>query len=994
MKTFLKGGRLRKIFLLLMITALTGAFGQRLQYGKIRGTVVDKDTNEPVIDANVYLTSAKEEKNIGTATDEKGEYIINYIPFGDYALISECIGYKKVVIKDFKVFYADYRDVDITMEQDVIALSELSVSVEAIKTAKEMQLTKRQMEVKIVDAISAEEMSSYGSSDAASAMKHVTGASVEGGKYVYVRGLGNRYSTVHLNGIELPSADPDENSFQLDLVSSSVMDDIATSKSFTPDKPGNFAGGLIDISTKSLESEDMLKVSSSGGYNTNSSLNDYLTYEGGDTDWLAYDDGTRDIPQELSEADLKELVAIPVISSTNDSIRLAQTAQVMELHHLSKSFNNIMVPEKKKAPVNQSYGLSYGKKLKFRSESFLDIVSTLKYSRKFDAYEDGIINNYVLTGDSVSELHNELAFTEANGEENIDINGLLNFQYRIDKYHDIYFNTMFTQSATDIAREISGHYYDGNIDPESVYETRVLKWIERQLVTNQLRGNHTFTKLFETKVDWNGTYSTTNQDEPDTRFFSDHYSMEYDINVYEDEDTGDMVTDTLGTYRNYMITPSLYKQPSRYFREMNEESYNFDLKITVPFSLYRNGDSKFKTGAYFSKKDRTFREKVYQITNQEQLAYNDYGADPYSYFSDGMGIIDIRPLGTSNVRYTWGNYLVDASEKRSNYDGHQNINAFFAMTELPVFDRLSLTAGARYEMTDMEAATQDSTYEQGKIKENDLLPAAILNYNLFDNMIAKFSYGRTLARPSIRELAPFPSIDFAGGFFFTGNADLKRTLIDNYDLRFDFYERPGEIWSVSLYYKYFKYPIEKAFINDNKETQYQNVDRATVKGLELEIRKDLDQLHPMLKYFFVSTNFSYIISEVKIPDSEMAAILIADPDADDTRPLQGQPEYIFNFYLQYFNRDTETNASINYNLTGEKLSENSKGGTPDIFELPKHNVGLSLNQKFLKNYSVSFSIDNILNSPVEKVYHFDGKDYIFSKYKKGSEYSLSITYSL
>jgi len=230
MKTFLKGGRLRKIFLLLMITALTGAFGQRLQYGKIRGTVVDKDTNEPVIDANVYLTSAKEEKNIGTATDEKGEYIINYIPFGDYALISECIGYKKVVIKDFKVFYADYRDVDITMEQDVIALSELSVSVEAIKTAKEMQLTKRQMEVKIVDAISAEEMSSYGSSDAASAMKHVTGASVEGGKYVYVRGLGNRYSTVHLNGIELPSADPDENSFQLDLVSSSVMDDIATSK--------------------------------------------------------------------------------------------------------------------------------------------------------------------------------------------------------------------------------------------------------------------------------------------------------------------------------------------------------------------------------------------------------------------------------------------------------------------------------------------------------------------------------------------------------------------------------------------------------------------------------------------------------------------------------------------------------------------------------------------------------------------------------------------
>jgi outer membrane receptor protein involved in Fe transport len=968
--------------------------GQRLQYGRLKGIVTDRETNEPIEEVSVYLTSAKEGENIGAPTDENGKYVINYVTFGDYTLIAECLGYKKFVVKDIRIFYADFREVSITMEQDIISLSELSVSVEADKATKEVQLTRRMNEVKIIDAISAEEMSSYGSSDAASAMKHVTGASVEGGKYVYVRGLGNRYSTVHLNGIELPSADPDENSFQLDLVSSSVMEDISTSKSFTPDKPGNFAGGLIDISTKSLEAEDMVKVSTSGGYNTNSSMNDYLSYEGGDTDWMAYDDGTRDIPKELAEADLKELVAIPVISTMNDSIRLAQTAQVMKLHHLSKSFNNVMVPEKKTAPVNQSYGLSYGKKLRFRSESFLDIVSTLKYSRKFDAYDDGIINNYVLTGDSVSELHNELAFIEAKGEENIDINGLLNFQYRITKDHDLYFNTMFTQSATDIAREISGHYYDGNMAPDDVYETRVLKWVERQLLTNQLRGNHTFTKFFETRVDWNGAFSTTNQKEPDTRFFSDHYSIEYDINVYEDEDTGDLVADTLGTYKNYMITPSLYKQPSRYFREMNEESYNFDLKITVPFSLYRNGDSKFKTGAYFSKKDRTFREKVYQITNQEQLAYNDYDADPYSYFSDGMGIIDVRPLGTSNVRYTWGNYLVDASEKRSNYDGHQNINAFFAMTELPVFDRLSLTAGARYEMTDMEAATQDSTYEQGKIKENDFLPAGILNYNMFDNLIAKFSYGRTLARPSIRELAPFPSIDFAGGFFFTGNADLKRTLIDNYDLRFDYYERPGEIWSMSLYYKYFKYPIEKAFLNDNKEIQFQNVDRASVKGIELEFRKDLDQIHPMLKYFFVSSNFSYIISEVKIPDSEMAAILIADPDADDTRPLQGQPEYIFNFYLQFYNRDTETNASINYNLTGEKLSENSKGGTPNIYELPRHNIGLSFRQKFLENYSLSFSISNILNTATEKVYHFEGKDYIFSKYKKGSEYSLSITYSL
>ncbi|MBN2790783.1 MAG: TonB-dependent receptor [Candidatus Delongbacteria bacterium] len=981
-------------FLILFLIITTSITAQRFQYGRLKGTVKCNESNSPLEDVNVYLENGYDEHTIGCATNEEGVYFINNIPPGKYTFIAECLGYERIEIEDFEIKGNEYKYYDFDMSISVMELEGIEIVAEADKTTKEVQLISRKEEVKIMDAISSEEISSYGSSDAASAMEHVTGASVEGGKYVYVRGLGNRYSTVHLNGVELPSADPDENSFQLDLVSSSVMDNITTSKSFTPDKPGNFVGGLIDINTKSLQEDKQLDVSVSNGYNTNTTFNDYLTYQGGDTDWLGYDDGTRDIPDELQNVDLKELIAIPIVGTSNDSIHDAQTAKVLDLHHYSKAFNNIMTPIMESAPVNQSYNLNYGKKFRFSSSSFFDLISTIKYSRKFSSYDDRIINNYILTGTGADELSNELEFIEVKGEDNVNINGLLNLQYNLTRDHSYYFNTVFTQSATDIARYISGHYYDGNMDPEATYETRVLKWIERQLITNQLRGNHRFTKFFDTSFDWNMAYSLTSQDEPDTRFFSDHYMLEYDVDVYEDPVTGDLVVDTLGTYNNYFITPSLYKQPSRYFREMDEDSYNIDLKFTLPFTIYKNADSKFKTGFYFSAKDRTFRERVFQITNQEQLAYNDYDADPFSYFSDGMGIIDVTPVGPTNVRYTWGNYLVDASEDRSNYDGHQYVTAFYGMTEVPVIDRIDLTIGARYEITDMEAATQDSTYEQGKIKETDILPAGILNYRILDNLIAKLSYGKTLARPSIRELAPFPSLDFAGGFFFTGNNELERTLIDNYDVRFDFYERPGELYSLSFYYKYFKNPIEKAFLNDNKETQYQNVPRAEVKGIEIEVRKDLDQIHPFLKYFFVSSNFSYIISEVKIPESEMTAILIADPDADDTRPLQGQPEYIFNFYVQYQNRDTETHASINYNLTGEKLSENSKGGTPDIYELPKHNLNFSLSQKFWDNYSVKFGISNILNSATEKVYHYKGEDYIFTKYKTGSEYSLSLSYSL
>jgi outer membrane receptor protein involved in Fe transport len=989
----LRNNGLKLMIMLIMALSCT-LNAQRFQYGKLKGTVTEKGTNEPLQEVSVYLTSAKLGKKIGSTTDPEGNYKIHSIPFGDYVLVAEYVGYHKVVIENIRIFFTDFRELDISMKIDEIQLSEIEVTAQAERTSKEVIIQRRLDELKVLDAISAEEMTSYGSSDAAAAMKHVTGASVDDGKYVFVRGLGNRYSAVHINGIEMPSADPDRNSFQLDLVSSSVMDDITTSKSFTPDKPGNFAGGLIDISTKSLQEENMAKVSVSNGYNPNVSLGDYLTYEGGKKDWMGFDDGTRDIPNEIRNVNLKDYAPLTVVGATNDSIRLANTDKVLKLHQYSKAFNNIMVPEKGTAPLNQSYGLSLGKKLKFKSESFLDIISTLKYSSKFESYENGMINNYVLTGSGAEELHNEFSFKENKSEYNVDINGLINLQYRLTPHHDFFYSTVFTQSGSDVARYISGHFYDGNMEPEETYETRVLKWTERHLVTNQLRGKHRFTKFFDTSVEWNGTYSVTGQNEPDTRYFSDHYSTEYDITWYEDEETGDMIADTLGTYRNYKIMPSLYKEPSRYFRQMDEDSYNFDVKITYPFSLYRNADSKFKTGAYVSSKDRKYRERAFQLSNQEQLALTGFNGDPYLFFSEGCGIIDVAPLGTSNTRYTWGNYLVDASEKRSNYDGYQDIFAVFAMTDLPVTDRMTLTAGARLETTKMEAATQDSTYKQGKIKESDILPAGIFNYRIKDNIIAKLSYGKTIARPSIRELAPFPSLDFSGGFFFTGNPDLERTLIDNFDLRLDYFERPGELYSVSLYYKYFKNPIEKAFLNDNKEIQFQNVDRAEVKGVELEIKKDLDQIHPLMKYFFVSTNFSYIISEVKIPEREMAGILAADSLAKDTRPLQGQPELLFNLYFQFNNKDTNTNAGISYNLTGEKLSENSKGGTPNIYEKAMHKMGASFSQKFLTNYEIKLGVDNIFDQAVEKVYYYRGKEFIFSKYKKGSEYSLSITYSL
>jgi TonB-dependent receptor len=931
--------------------------------GKVAGSIIDSETGEPIPGATIFL----EKTTMGTSSDLDGHFAINRVPVGEYTLAVSMIGYAKTFVNSVIVTENGIAKVSLSLKSDAIAVDNIVVEAKSLQNTEAALLKERQKSNAVSDAISAEAFSKLGSGDAAEAMSRVTGASVVGGKYVLVRGLGDRYSNAQLNGAELPSADPDKKAFQMDLLPTNLLENIVTIKSFTPDQPGSFSGGIIDIGTKTYPESFTMKFSTSGSSIKGTTGDDhFLTYGGGDQDWLGMDDGGRDIPNELQDPS----VVIPDVGST-----FRDSANAHELDRLSKSFNNTMGPTNKTAPWNRNFVFSMGNQASLFGRPF-GYLGSLSYNRSYSSYENGKYEKWILT--STVEHADSLAYLskliDNQGTDEVLWGGLAMTSFKPHPRHEIAANFLYTQSGESSARYLTGVSPD-KLPEDALYETRVLKYTERNLQSFQLRGQHSLKDILGLEMEWMGSMSKNTQDEPDMRFFSNHLYI---------QDYGTYAETTYAIGRSYGYTP-----PERYFRNLKEDNSQFDVKFSLPFRQWSGLSSKFKFGGSYNEKDREFRERIFEYQNGN---YNQYGydGDPYDYFDDtNVGIMD-----STNGFYRFANYIVETTAERGNYDGHQYIGAGYAMVEMPLSRKLRFAGGVRAENTHIDVVTHDTTLAQGRLRNYDNLPSANLIYQLSGDMNLRAAYGRTLARPTFRELAPYASWEFVNGYYFIGNADLKRTLIDNYDMRWEWFIRPGEIYAVSGFFKEFHSPIERAIKNENGEIGYQNVDYGQVYGVELELRRKLDRIHRLLGNFQLGANISFTHSRVTIPEAEMNGIRAADSTADNHRPLWGQSPYIVNVDLAYDNLKTRTSATISYNIAGKRLSEVSLGGTPDVYELPSPTLNFILTQELLYKFSVKFSARNMLGSDVHKVHQFKGNDYTFQQYERDRSFSIGISYDI
>ena len=386
-----------------------------------------------------------------------------------------------------------------------------------------------------------------------------------------------------------------------------------------------------------------------------------------------------------------------------------------------------------------------------------------------------------------------------------------------------------------------------------------------------------------------------------------------------------------------------------------------------------------KSGLALSYSHRDFDESQYQY-NHTGIASLPNG-DPNEY-------VRAENLWSSENRD--GVYLSDASIRANNYEARQQVRAAYFLTEVPL-QRLTLSTGLRYEGTDLSLVSEDEQQGEGKLNVHDLLPSLSLTYRT-QAVTLRSAYGRTLARPTFRELAPYASFNFIGDYILVGNPLLTRTTIHNLDLSAEHYPSRGEIFSVGLFYKGFQNPIERTFNikAPTPELTFRNVSKAQVVGIETGMKKRLNTLHEILNGFTAGANLAWIYSWVRIDEEELQLIRAYEPSAASTRPMYGQSPYIVNFYLTY-KSEQNLEATLSYNTFGRRISVITPG-VPSIYELPRHALDANVSTKLNRSWRMRFSVRDILNASYRFAQEFNDQRYFAQKYQLGTNYSLSFSY--
>lgn len=962
----------KKTYLIILLTAIH-LFAQ--DTGTLKGVVVDNNFGDGLFGVNVFIQGTTR----GAATDINGEYTISGIERGFYTFTYSMIGFQKQVVTNVEIKPGETKQIDIILNTETYETEEVVISAKAVTNTEASLLAKRQKSAAVSDAISAEEISKSGSGNAASAMKKVTGASVVGGKYIYIRGLGERYSATMLNGAELPSADPDKKSFQLDLIPGNMLNNINTIKTFTPDKPGSFTGGLVDVTLKSYPENMSISLSSSVGYNTIATGNDnFILGNKGGNDYLGFDDGTRDLPGVLEGGDID----IPRTSTVNS------TEEALYLDKISKSFNKIMAPASATANVNSSFSLSIGNSVSLDEGKNHNIgyFGSLSWGQNYSMVENGDIGRYKLVGalSDVTGLEAEFEGKDTKGSYNVDWGAIANVAYKNSDIGEIKLSYIRTQSAKSTGRYMVGvrDRDRSSISSTVTFETRVISWIERRLDNYHLEGEHQISAFDNIKLDWKVSYALNTQDEPDQRYF---------FNVFRVNDDGS---------KTYAFDGANSQPLSRYFRDLKETNFSAQLNLTYPLKIWSNHSAKFKSGIYTSNVGREYNQIRFDY-NTNRLNFGNYDGDIEVLFND-TGIID--SVSRPNSPSRWFGLTIDneAVKDSTNYfRGDSKILASYLMLELPITSRLRFIGGARIETTLMNSWTLDPDDEKGSLNNTDILPSLNIIYALNENMNMRFAYTNTLARPTFRELAPYLSFEFVGDFLYVGNPNLKSTLISNYDIRWEWFMNPGEIFALSGFYKDFTNPIESyidpTFSDDNTLRSVKNVDEALVYGVEVELRKGLGFVSDDLQNFKLGSNFSLVGSVVDVPQEELdEKIFNGDPAPNKTRPFIGQSPYLFNLNLTYDNFETATSAGVFYTLFGDRLFLTGRHATPDVYERGYGTLDFKVTQRIFENFELALSAKNILDPEQIFSYHLDNgvvdKEFNYSAYNLGRIFSISISY--
>ncbi len=905
------------------------------QNGSLEGVVKDAKNGEALIGATVALIG---QQTIGASTNIDGDFSIVAAP-GNYLLKVQYVGYKTKEIEGVVVVSNSKTSLSITLDTDNDkTLSEVVIRSSVKKETINSLITYQKNTNMVAQVISAEAVSRSPDKNTGEALKRISSASLVDGKYLVVRGLGDRYNQAMLNGSLLSSTEADRKTFSFDLFPAGMIENIIINKTASPDMPGEFAGGLIQINTKDIPSENFLRVQIGTGSNSQTIGRDFYTSKGGKWDWLGMDDGTRALPAAYPS---REAMA---------------KMSAHDRYAISKEFSNNWSYGKKTAPLNASFQASGG----FSSRWFnkrIGGVLALNYNNQ-NSKTTSTRALYAQSG-TVQKI---LDYQEEGYAKNVLWGALANVSMELNENHKISFKNIFNINSENNTLLRTGR----NNDYGASINAYQLAFKSTRFLSSQLIGSH-YLQASKIKLNWTASYVNLNESVPDLR------RMEYR--------KADGENDYIASVQS--LLPAL-SYASRFYSSLKDNIFLGNFDLSRPFELW-GLNHQIKAGYMAQKKDRTFSSRPIGMVdgNQEllKLSYDKIFATE----NIGPGKFNINELTDKDYDYTAGSLL----------------NAGYLMLNNEINNKLKLVWGLRFEhysqVVDGFRSNRPTSIDNSV---GDFLPSFALTYKLDPKTNIRFGASQTVIRPEFRELSPFAFYDFELLGAVRGNPDLKRTKISNVDLRYEIYPRIGELITLGVFYKTFTNTIEQFYNETGVATSsytFGNAPTANGYGAEVEIRKKLDFILPAFTPITFFANGSYIYNKVNFSITDLNG---KEVKAD--RPMQGQSPYVINTGLQYDGDKTGTSVTALFNMIGRRIFVVGNNQNPNIWEAPRPTLDLQIAQKLFNNKAdIKLNVSNILNQKANfyQDKNDNGRydvttDYLRISKLSGIGMSLSFAYSL
>ena len=937
---------MKKILIKLFILGLFSSTSIA-QTGIISGTVNDGEYNDILPFANVIIKGTVK----GVLTDFEGKYNLELAP-GTYTLQFSFIGYQTQEINEILVKNGETVIVNTTLKAAAATLDEVVISTSLKRSTESSVLHLQRNSIKVMDGLSLESIKKSGASDIASAVKNIPGVSVQRGKYVYVRGLGDRYTKTTLNGVEVPGLDPDRNTLQLDLFPSSILENVVVVKSSTADQSADFTGGAINIDTKDIPTRAEYSASLGLGYNPDFHFNnDYLSYDGSSTDFLGFDNGLRDNPIPSGQ-----YIPLP-----------QENGEVVEI--LTNRFTKNMAAQRETSFMDYNFSFTAGNQFDV-GDNKLGYLASISYRNETEFYSE-YIDGQSFKKDpdpSIYELNVDRTQQGEAGANNVLISGIAGLSYKTDnsKYK---FNILHIQNGESRASIFN---QQNRILNSNLIKKDNLIYTQRSITNALLNGKHSIGSESNWTLDWKLSPSLALVYDKDFRVSP--------FRVLIDEVTGE---------ETFTIEPSESGLPTRIYRSLEEGDIVGKIDLTNKHTLFEK-EAKLKFGVGYIYKTREFVVERFSFPLLD-IANDFANGDPDQILADeniydaslNSGVFVRRDSGISDT-----------------YDSQMSVASAYASEEFKITDWFQAVVGLRFEKFQLiyTGQRQDgTTLDKATILDkNDFFPSANLIFDLNESGSQKIrtTYARTTARPSFKEASLAEIFDPINNTFFIGNINIQPTYINNFDLRYEKYGDNGDFYAISGFYKSFKDPIELSFIRSaTGQFTPLNLGDAIVFGGEIEVRKHLGFI-PGWENFGINMNFSLIESQQEFSDDEREnreGNLREGETLDDSRPLQGQSPYLVNFGIDYSD-ENGWNAGFFYNVQGKTLQIVGSGNLPDVYTKPFNNLVFNASKAFgeKKNSTISLKFENILNSDIESVYEsYNAEDQIYSKWNPGQKISLS-----